>query len=62
METERQIDQESVDRGHFIFAWNGFEHALKDTSGSDRSLHNNVGTRIEMQINTPPIVGVPLFF
>ena len=32
------------------------------TNGFDRSAHSSVGTRIEMQISTPPIVGVPAFF
>ena len=38
------------------------ESIASQTKGLLRSDHSRVGTRIEMQISTPPIVGVPAFF
>ena len=38
------------------------ENITSQTNGLERSAHSSVGTRMEMQMSTPPMVGVPPFF
>jgi len=38
------------------------ESAAIHTNGSERSDQSSVGSRTEMTIRTPPMVGVPAFF